>query len=253
MLKLKATVSVLLLFFGLLSSAFAFAVDPALVQAAFQKNFPHIKIINVKAAPFQGVFQLELDNGEIVYTNESADHMLVGARLIQIKGPGNLVDLTDQRERQQRLSLLKNIPETEMVVFEGEGQNITPVYVFTDVDCGYCRKLHQEIPALNKAGVEVRYLAWPRAGVDSDAGRKMHNIWCAKNQQSAMTIAKSGGAPSDVDKDCLSPLAQQFKLGMQMGVQGTPAVFTESGKQIGGYLSAKDLVKQLEAHKNPQK
>ena len=229
--------------------SFAGAGEDGLFQKAkvsFEKNFPQIKVSKVERSPFPGLFQMTLDNGEIVIGPEAMDHIIVNAKVLQVNGPGQVVDLMEEAKAKSRIETLKNLKDDEHVVFKGEGQNVTPIYVFTDVDCGYCRKLHQEMAELNKSGVEVHYLAWPRAGIDSDSGTKMHNIWCAEDQQAAMTLAKNGGVPEDGKKDCTSPIQSQLSLGFKMGVQGTPAIFTQDGRQIGGYAPAAEIVRMLE-------
>lgn len=219
--------------------------DKEAISAAFTTNFPQINVMSVSDTVFDGVFELLLDNSESVYVNRAADHMLVGAKHLEIKGPGQVVDVTEQRKSVSRKSAIAHLDVKEAVVFEGEGEKTTPIYVFTDVDCGYCRKLHEEVPELQKAGIEVQYYAWPRAGVKSSAGTKMHNVWCAEDQQVAMTVVKSGGSIPAAKEGCKSPLAEQLKLGVKLGVAGTPAIFTESGRQIGGYAKAQDLIKLI--------
>jgi thiol:disulfide interchange protein DsbC len=118
------------------------------------------------------------------------------------------------------------------------------ITVFTDVECGYCRKLHSEIEQINKLGVRVRYMAYPRAGPGTDDWHKMEAVWCSKDRKNAITQAKNGNdvkAPS-----CgATPIAKQYALGEQMGVRGTPAIFTATGDYIGGYLPPQQLLEQL--------
>jgi thiol:disulfide interchange protein DsbC len=118
------------------------------------------------------------------------------------------------------------------------------ITVFTDVGCGYCRKLHSEVKQLTDLGIKVRYLAYPRAGPNTDDWRKMEAVWCSKDRNSAITEAKAG---RDVKSaNCSAPIAKQFKLGEQMGVRGTPAIFTASGDYIGGYLTPGQMLKELD-------
>ena len=115
-----------------------------------------------------------------------------------------------------------------MVIFPAVGETKGVVSVFTDVDCGYCRKLHQEVPKLNQMGIEVRYLAYPRAGVGSRSYQKIVSAWCAADPNKAMTQLKSGMEIPDVS--CENPVAAQFDLGQQVGVTGTPAIVLEDGR-----------------------
>ena len=118
------------------------------------------------------------------------------------------------------------------------------VTVFTDVDCFYCQKLHNEVPAMNERGIEVRYLAYPRAGVGSESYRKIASAWCDKDPQEAITRLKNRqNIPENVCPG--NPVADQFMLGQQAGVRGTPALVLESGEMVPGYLSAQDLAARV--------
>jgi thiol:disulfide interchange protein DsbC len=118
------------------------------------------------------------------------------------------------------------------------------ITVFTDVECGYCRKLHSEIAQLNDRGVQVRYLAYPRAGPGTDDWAKMEAVWCSTDRKKAITDAKAGKAIKAAQ--CSTPIAKQYKLGEQLGVRGTPAIFTDSGEYIGGYLAPDQMVSKLD-------
>jgi thiol:disulfide interchange protein DsbC len=130
-----------------------------------------------------------------------------------------------------------------MIVFKPQKVKYT-ITVFTDVECGYCRKLHSEIAQLNDRGVQVRYLAYPRAGPGTDDWAKMEAVWCSTDRKKAITEAKAGKAVKAAQ--CATPIAKQFKLGEQLGVRGTPAIFTDSGEYIGGYLAPDQMVSKLD-------
>jgi thiol:disulfide interchange protein DsbC len=117
--------------------------------------------------------------------------------------------------------------------------------VFTDVDCAYCRKLHSEIAELNRLGVRVRYLFYPRTGPNTDSWKKAEVVWCSPNRSEALTRAKSG-AQLDMSKTCdATPVAREYALGVSIGVRGTPAIITERGDYITGYMPPRDLVQQI--------
>src|SRR5690606_2456475 len=131
----------------------------------------------------------------------------------------------------------------EMIIFKPAKVKHT-ITVFTDVECGYCRKLHNEIADLNQRGVQVRYLAYPRTGPGTDDWRKMEAVWCSMDRKKAITDAKAGREVKS--QQCSTPIAKQFKLGEQLGVRGTPAIFTSGGDYIGGYLTPDQMVKELD-------
>ena len=115
--------------------------------------------------------------------------------------------------------------------------------VFTDVDCTYCRKLHKEVPQMNKMGVEVRYLAYPRGGVGSPGYDKLVTAWCSDNRQDAITRMKRGEELAP--KSCDNPVAHEYELGHLAGLSGTPAIVLEDGSMVSGYVTADQLGKML--------
>jgi thiol:disulfide interchange protein DsbC len=140
--------------------------------------------------------------------------------------------------------MLDGIAEKDMIVFSPEGEARAHITVFTDVTCFYCQKLHREVPELNKRGVEVRYLAYPRAGTDSDGYRKLASAWCADNPQDTLTrLKRKESVPENVCTP--NPIADQYRLGQEMGVRGTPAIVTGTGQMIPGYQSADELMVTL--------
>ena len=133
------------------------------------------------------------------------------------------------------------------MVFAPEKEVKHTISVFTDIDCGYCRKLHQEMAEYNKHGIKVRYLAYPRAGVGSEAYEKAVSVWCADDRQKAMTAAKTGGELKQ--KTCDNPVEAQFMLGQQLGISGTPALMLEDGQIFPGYVPADRLITMLDKAK----
>jgi thiol:disulfide interchange protein DsbC len=135
------------------------------------------------------------------------------------------------------------VPRSERIVFAAPNPKHT-ITVFTDIECGYCRKLHQDLPELNRQGITVEYLAFPRMGPASQDFVDMISVWCAVDKRAALTAAKGGQAVKP--KNCTSPVAMQYALGQQVGVSGTPAIFAADGSQLGGYLTPAQLAKALE-------
>jgi thiol:disulfide interchange protein DsbC len=133
--------------------------------------------------------------------------------------------------------------KNKAIIFSPEGKTEHIISVFTDVDCPYCSMLHKEVPKLNKAGVEVRYLMYPRAGAGSATFKKSVSAWCSEDQKKAIGIAKEGGIV--VAKNCDNPVQEQYDLGQSLGVTGTPTLILEDGRVLPGYLPAEQLLKIL--------
>jgi len=201
-----------------------------------------LAVESVKTSEIPGMYEVQFANGPLVYSTAKGDYFLVGD--IYSAGPDGFVNLGEQRRDGERVEQLAAVEEKDMIIFSPEGETRAHITVFTDVTCFYCQKLHKEVPELNKRGVEVRYLAYPRAGVGSEGYQQLVNAWCADNPQETLTKLKS--KQSVQQKSCEdNPVADQYRLGQELGVRGTPAMITTDGKMIPGYQSADDLMVTL--------
>ena len=214
------------------------------VQANIQKVLPQLKVKDIEPAPVNGLYQVLSVNNEVFYVTRQADYFFEGT-LYQSKG-GSFVNLTKALQDKERLVILRDIKDEDTVVFPAEGEAKEVLTVFTDPTCGYCLKFHGEVPAIQKMGVTVRYVAWPRSGANSQPGKTLAGVWCAEDQQDAMNRAKSRQSVPPAPDGCDGNIAEQVNLGRKVGVSGTPAVFTSNGTQIGGYMSADKLAKMLD-------
>lgn len=150
------------------------------------------------------------------------------------------INLTEERRSVGRREQMATVSVDDMVVFSPEGETLDYVSVFTDVTCFYCQKLHREVDQLNAKGIEVRYLAFPRGGIDSDGAKKLATAWCAEDQQTTLTELKAG-VELPLNECADNPIAAQYQLGKDLGVSGTPAIVTSTGLMIPGYRPASDL------------
>lgn len=209
------------------------------IRERLSQAAPQSKIVSVSASPIAGVYAVELDGG-MVYASADGQYLIQGD-MLQIKGK-EIVNITDQANAKRRVALLNAIDKRDEIIFPAKGKAKAVITVFTDVDCGYCRKLHEEVPAMNAKGIEVRYLAYPRdlprVGASAGTGARMTEIWCNANRAQALTLAKQGRPVPAGKADCKAPIGAQFALGRQMGVTGTPAIFNVKGEQLGGYITA---------------
>lgn len=217
------------------------AATPAeVIRQGFHKSRPDIQVENVKASDVKGLYEVRLKDGPTVYATEDGKFFLTGD-LFQL-APGGFVNIAERGREQLRKTRMAEVKASDMIVFPAEGKAKGAVYVFTDVDCGYCRKLHNEVPELNKLGIEVRYLAYPRdfpRGAQSRTTPKMVSAWCADDPREALTALKNN--QNIKTASCKNPIAEQYMLGAEMGVTGTPAIVTESGELIPGYMPAQQL------------
>ncbi|MEE8059799.1 MAG: DsbC family protein [Pseudomonadales bacterium] len=213
-----------------------------LIVAAFQRARPDWQLQSIKASPIAGVYEVQILNGPLAYASSTGGYFIAGD-LYQIAS-GGFVNLAKQTREQLRAQAIEKIALNQMIIFSPEKAAKTHVTVFTDIDCGYCRKLHKEVPELNRLGIEVRYLAYPRAGIGSESYKKIATAWCSEDRNKALTQMKMGQSRSmNVCDD--NPVAEHFNLGQQVGVTGTPALVTASGELLPGYMPAKKLAEVL--------
>jgi thiol:disulfide interchange protein DsbC len=229
--------------FGALSIAAAVAPASAqsgesAVRGAIESLVPGAKIDSVLESVIPGLYEVTID-GRVVYVTAEGRYLIQGS-LFDI---ANRVDLTEASRSKVRADALAEVT-TGRISFAPPNPKYT-LTVFTDIDCGYCRKMHEHMTEYNSAGIAIEYLFFPRAGVGSDSFAKAVSVYCSANQQKAMTDAKSG---VELDrKDCENPIAAQYELGQRIGVNGTPAVITADGTQIGGYMPPEQLLQRLES------
>lgn len=220
-----------------LASSLCVAADPdKAIREALHAIQPDMPIEAVAESPMPGVYQVQLKGGRQLYASADGQFIIQGY-LFQFKD-GEALNLTEQAQSQSVAAAINAVALKDMVIFAPK-QPKTHITVFTDTDCGYCQKLHSEVPELNRLGVEVRYMAFPRQGMGSHGANTLTSVWCAKNPQDAMNKAK---AREDVPAaTCKNPVAEQYQLGQLIGVQGTPAIVLADGQIIPGYQPAPQL------------
>lgn len=220
------------------STPIAAADSDSAVVEALQTNLKvsgiEEKIISAVATDMDGIYWVTAEGLPAFFTDKSGKHIIQG-QIISV-GQGEPVDISGALVARTAQEALKAVDKKDMIIYPAKGETKSVVYSFTDADCPYCTKLHEEMDEINALGVEVRYLAWPRS---EGSIPKMEAIWCSEDRIAAMNQAKSGA--NLAGPSCASPVQEQIALGARLGVRGTPAIFTESGNQIGGYLPAEQL------------
>lgn len=212
------------------------------VMARMKAAFVGAKVTAVAPSPVDGIYEVELNGVEQLYVSEDARYVFAGD-LFEIRESGP-VNLREERVAGVRAAGFKDVDEADMITFAAE-QERAELYVFTDVTCGYCRRLHQQMGKYNALGITIHYLAFPRGGMETEGAQTMRAVWCAKDRQKAMTEAKLSGAKATPPENCSDPVAAQYRQGIDFEVRGTPAMFTASGRQLGGYVAPDELAEAL--------
>lgn len=204
-------------------------------------------VTSVQPSEWQGVYQVELD-GHLLYVSADGKHFITGdmyrAPNADDKTPVNLTELARAGLREK---VLAGLSADDAIVFAPKGATKHKVWVFTDVNCPYCQRFHHQIAQYNKLGIEVHYLAFPRAGKDSEDWNIMHAVWCAKDKKVAMTEAKNGQTVAATPGCISDAVARDYAAGRAAGLRGTPMIIDASGRTLGGYLSPSQLLQKLQA------
>ncbi len=209
-------------------------------HAAVQKMIPTVPIEAIQPSPLPGLYQVMIPP-QMFYI--SADgRFAIDGDLIDLQTGQNVSNAVRD---QMRIAAVNAQGEDAMIIY-GPKKPTHTVTVFTDIDCGYCRKLHKEIDQYTKAGIKVRYMAYPRAGLNSGSYQKAVAVWCSKDRNDALTRAKLGEEIKA--KDCDNPVAQEYELAQRLGLRGTPAIITEQGQILPGYVPADRLKLMLDGH-----
>ncbi len=217
------------------------AAPDAAARKAMQILVPQARIDEVEPAPVPGYRQVVVGS-QVVYTSDDGRYLMQGTLYDTSSGR----DLTAARSAERGKLKLDAVPAGQRIVFPAAGGK--PKYkvtVFTDLDCGYCRKLHSRIAEYNQRGIEVDYLFFPRTGLDTPSYDKAVSVWCAKDRNAAFTAAKTGADPARAT--CDNPVAEQFRLGAEVGVDRTPTIFAADGTKIVGYLPPDQMIARLQS------
>jgi thiol:disulfide interchange protein DsbC len=199
---------------------------------------PNAKSIAISETPIEGILMVQV-GGEIIYMSKDGKFMIQG----RVVNMDTREDLTEVAKSEVRRELLAGVDTSKQITFSPENPDYE-LMVFTDIDCGYCRKLHAQMEGYNENGIAIRYMAFPRAGIGSRSYEKAVSVWCSDDQQEALTQAKLGAEP-DPDQ-CDNPIAEQYQLGQALGVTGTPAILTSDGTLIPGYVPPEQLRERLD-------
>lgn len=203
------------------------------------RKIPGARPDDLRASPIPGVYELTR-GADIAYVSADGKYAIAGD-LYDIHSNDNL---TESKRRNARLKLLSAVPDSDTLVFSPPSPKYT-VTVFTDVDCGYCRKLHSQMSEYNRLGIRVRYLFYPRSGPDTESWYKAEEVWCSKDRNDALTRAKRGEEIPGPKQCRGSPVARDYALGQKLNIGGTPAIVLADGELLGGYLPPAMLAQRL--------
>jgi thiol:disulfide interchange protein DsbC len=200
-----------------------------------------VEVKDISESPVPGIYQVAI-GANVAYVTNDGRYIIRG----DIYDAETSSNVTEETREKARVAMLEGVDPESMIVFKPADGNVKhKITIFTDIDCGYCRQFHREIDKVTALGIEVHYLFYPRTGPNTESWAKADEVWCAPNHNAALTRAKLGGEIPD-GPDCATPITSHYELGQRIGVRGTPAIFSETGELIGGYLPPATLAKVLD-------
>lgn len=215
--------------------------DASAIKKMLADLIPDRKPDSIIPAAVPGFYEVSF-GPMVIYVSQDGRYALEGD-ILDLKSRRNL---TEDRRATKRLAALSSLGEDKMIIFAPKEVKHT-ISVFTDIDCGYCRKLHSQISQFNAEGIKVRYMAFPRDGLASPSYEKAVSVWCAADRNTALTRAKAG---QEIEtKSCDNPVKTEYELGRKMGVTGTPTIVLEDGSILPGYVPPKQLAMMLDMKK----
>ena len=210
------------------------------VRQNLEKIIPaRMEITSIEQTPMEGVYEVRAGN-ENLFVYSQGEFVMIG----EVFDTDRRVSWAQERREKERAVAVKDLdamPESNMIIM-GDSEGERYITVFTDTDCGWCQKFHQDIPVLEAGGLKVRYMMWPRAGLESESYREAVSVWCADDQGQAMTIAKNRQRVEP--RQCENPVEEHYELGFRLGVQGTPFIMLDNGKVLGGYVPPEKLLSE---------
>ena len=217
--------------------------DELLIASKINAVLPEgMSVQSVKESQIENLFIVDIGDLQPIYASKNGEFFFYG-ELYAVNG-NMLQNTTKDEVNLKRKSILdETLSEDDFISFKSENEKHS-VTIFTDVDCGYCRKFHNEIQDFNDLGITVNYVAFPRSGLDSVSYNKIVTAWCSKDPKSVLTKMKQG---QDVQLSMCQnhPVEAHFLLGQKIGITGTPAIIKSNGELLPGYLPPEELITRL--------
>ena len=233
---------------SLISFILIFSVSVSASQDNIRKGLKNILpdgtvIELIEPSPIPGIYAVYYGDLQPIYVTQDGSFFIYGD--IYKININSISNITEKSVAERRKLILQNIPTEELISFKSSNEQFS-VIVFTDVDCGYCRKLHNQIDEYNSLGISINYAAFPRSGIGTSAFTKMVGAWCSDNPKDSMTKLKNNST-LDISFCENQPVSKQYIIGKKLGVDGTPAIFSMDGEMFPGYIEPEELLLRLKS------
>ena len=214
------------------------------IREALKNILPDGAVIElIEPSPIPGIYAVYYGDLQPIYVTQDGSFFIYGD--IYKININSISNITEKSVAERRKLILQNIPTEELISFKSGNEQFS-VIVFTDVDCGYCRKLHNQIDEYNSLGISINYAAFPRSGLGTSAFTKMVGAWCSDNPKDSMTKLKNNST-LDISFCENQPVSKQYIIGKKLGVDGTPAIFSMDGEMFPGYIEPEELLLRLKS------
>jgi thiol:disulfide interchange protein DsbC len=234
----KLFISFILIFSTILSSS------DEQIKDSLKNILPDGAIIeSIELSPIPDIFAVYYGDIQPIYVTKDGSFFIFGD-IYKINN-NSISNVTEDNIAERRKFILNKIPSDELISFKSDNEQFSLI-VFTDVDCGYCRKLHNQIEEYNELGISINYAAFPRSGMGTSAFSKMVGAWCSNNPKDSITKLKNN-KNLDLSFCDTQPVSKQYIIGQKLGVNGTPAIFSKDGVMFSGYVEPKELLLRLKS------
>jgi thiol:disulfide interchange protein DsbC len=212
------------------------------IQSKLNKLNSNWHINAIEKSPLENFYRVNISGGKILYYSDTTDYFFEGS--LYKNTENQIANITELNTKAMRKTLISEIDVESAIIYQPKGEIKAVVYAFIDVDCGACRELHKQTEEMTELGIEVRYLAYPRAGLSSETYRKMTTAWCTNDRKKSIDdLMINIRAPVNLCKE--SPVSRHFNMGQSMGLRGTPGIVLMDGTLLHGFRTANKLAKEL--------
>jgi len=227
---------------ALVVAAAATADEATIRRVVEEKLGGGARVEGVQPTPIAGLYEVHFQSREgpqIVYTDENADHILLGTLYDAQRGR----NLTEERMRRLTAIDFGTLPlDLAVKVQRGDGRRV--LAIFSDPYCPACRQFEQVLAQVDD--ITIYYFMYPVIRPELVAHSKA--VWCSPDRARAWIALAARAKPQvpSAKPDCETPVERLLELGRALGVNSTPTLFFATGERVRGGLRAPDLVAQLD-------
>jgi len=212
-------------------------LDKKEADILIKKLNPALTAVEVRQAPVKGLWQIEVDAGEgkrgALLLDYAKKHLLVLSQLIPIEAIGK-----------PKKTDFSKLPLKDAIVLGAKSAK-KKVVVFTDPDCPYCRKLHEEMKQVIEKRKDIAfYIILYPLPMHKDAYKKAQAVLCKKSLTLLDDAFNGKALPEPACGN--EQVEKNLALAKELEINGTPTLIREDGTMISAYLPADKLIEWIE-------